>query len=344
MAGNPLANFGAGFLGGYRDVLGMKMKEDAQAKRDEALANRQMNLEKLRQEFEGAQRAEDRGLRKQEIDQRATQDERMYNLQKQQLSVQQANAAAARKSSADALAEQVRHHKALEEAADPVKQYDKAIQIKAKELNRITDPGEKALFENSGFTTYKEYQVNQSKLDADVRKERADVASKAIEGVQKALSESGKSAVEYGAEVGVTGKSNADVLAQLQYHAAASAVASYDKSLGRGPKEKLAESAVMPDATQLAGMKEALNTYDPKTATPEQTKAYDAIQNRLESMPKAMRLQVLKSIATPPNPNPYPQDSDEYIMEEARREKVNQKTLAQQRADEELLMRYQRKR
>ena len=34
MAGNPLANFGAGFLGGYRDVLGMKMKEDAQAKRD----------------------------------------------------------------------------------------------------------------------------------------------------------------------------------------------------------------------------------------------------------------------------------------------------------------------
>lgn len=236
--GNALANFGAGFLGGYRDVLAMKMKEDSQAKRDEALANRQMNLEKLRQEFEGTQRSEDRGLRQQEIDQRKLQDERMYSLQEQQLKAQQAAAAASRANASASLQEQIRHHKALEDASDPVKQYDKGIEIKNKELKAINDPAEKALFESSGFMTYKEYQVSKGKLDADIVKERADIAAKAIEGVEKSVEASGKDVIEYGAELGIKGKSASDIMAQLKYHAAASSIASYDAVMGRGPKAK----------------------------------------------------------------------------------------------------------
>lgn len=236
--GNAFANFGAGFLGGYRDVLAMKMKEDSQAKRDEALAERQMNLEKLRQEFEGGQRSEDRGLRQQEIDQRKLQDERSYELQKQQLAAQQAAAAASRATASASLQEQIRHHKALESASDPVAQYDKGLQIREREINSIKDPNEKALFESSGFMTYKEYQVGKSKMDADVVKERADIAAKAIESVERSVEASGKDVIEYGAELGIKGKSASDIMAQLKYHAAASSIASYDAAMGRGQRVK----------------------------------------------------------------------------------------------------------
>lgn len=237
-AGNAFANFGAGFLGGYRDILAMKMKEDSQSKRDEALANRQMNLEKLRQEFEGTQRSEDRGLRQQEITNTKEYHAQQLGLQEKQLAAQQASAAASRASASASLQEQIRHHKALEDSSNPVKQYEKGLEIKDRELERIKNPDEKALFESSGFMTYKEYQVNKGKMDSDVLKERADIAAKAVENVEKAVEASGKDVIEYGAELGVKGKSAADVMTQLKYHAAASSIASYDAVMGRGPKVK----------------------------------------------------------------------------------------------------------
>lgn len=339
-AGNAFANFGAGFLGGYRDVLAMKMKEDSQSKRDEALANRQMNLEKLRQEFEGSQRSEDRGLRQQEIDQRKLQDERSYDLQRQQLAAQQANAAASRANASASLQEQIRHHKALEDASDPVKQYDKGLQIKEKELSSIKDPNEKALFENSGFITYKEYQIGKSKMDADVLKERADIAAKAIEGVEKAVEASGKDVIEYGAELGIKGKSASDIMAQLKYHAAASSISSYDAAMGRGSKAKEAPPpATSFSETQLKGISEALSS-DPSKDTPEQAVARESIMTRLKSMPREEQLRVIKSVRTPSSGNPYPEGSDEYLIEEKRRYQREQSQLSKQREEEQLLKRY----
>lgn len=246
-AGNAFADFGAGFLGGYRDILAMKMKEDSQSKRDEALANRQMNLERLRQEFEGTQRTEDRGLRQQEITNTKDYHTQQLGLQEKQIAAQQASAAASRASASASLQEQIRHHKALEDASDPVKQYDKGMQIREKELSSIKDPDEKALFESSGFITYKEYQIGKSKMNTDVVKERADIAAKAIESVEKAVEASGKGVIEYGAELGVKGKSASDIMAQLKYHAAASSITSYDRAMGRAPKVK--EQQTSPQGT-----------------------------------------------------------------------------------------------
>lgn len=91
---NALAGFGAGFFGGYRDVLKLKMEEDLQAKRDEATFNRTKNLKELEMSQQQGQFEEGKALSYAQLDEQKRQHDQTYDINKQQLEVQKASAAA----------------------------------------------------------------------------------------------------------------------------------------------------------------------------------------------------------------------------------------------------------
>lgn len=341
--GNALSNFGAGALSGYRDVLGMKMKEDALAKRDEAQANRQANLEKLRAEREKPYKDAALELQGAQVYGNLQHGKDSLQLQREQMQQQAADRAAARSDANSARSEQARHNKEMEKLSNPEAKYEAEQRILEKEAQKIKDPAEQAAFLGSGLTL-KEFRTKGTDPEIKV------AVIKSMESTAKAIDDavaSGESLPEIGLKYGVEGKTPAEIRSKMIRQAGTETAANLYSTFHPQKKEAV-DTASMPfTKEQQVSAAQALNSYNPATATPEQTAAYNTMKSRLDKQPKEERFKILQMADSYSKASDNPYDMNESPLEwsraERQKEESNKQTLSKRQAQESENLRLSKK-
>ena len=242
--GKGLAGFAGGALSGYKSVMEMKMREDSDTKREEAIMNRQSNLEKLRYERE----APDRLKAQQQTDLKISNDAK-YNegsLANQRLNIdnnaREAAAAGARAERALALqAENNRLSRAMDERklelSDPVKQQQRMDEYQSSAVNKFAESiGEKvikdggseqaaaeasAMIQGLGVKSQKEFR--EATANPDFLKTVNNVREKSSEEIGKQIlewnqSEDGqKQKIKAATQMGWKGSGSPDNYLRKQY-------------------------------------------------------------------------------------------------------------------------------
>lgn len=276
-----LAGFAGGALSGYKNVMEMKMKEDSDAKRDEAIMNRQSNLEKLRYERE----APDRLKAQQQADLKISNDAK-YNegsLANQRLTIEnnakEAAASAARGERALSLqAESNRLSRAMDEKrlelADPVRQQQRMDEYQTSAVNKFAETvGSKVLKEGGteedaakaaatiqglGVKSQKEYR--EATANPDFLKTVNNVREKSSEEVNKYIleqsqSEEGQKMLKQKAtDMGWKGQGSSDAYLRRQY------IADAVSSLSPETQEKIDPANLVLNSTQAGKLADDLNT------------------------------------------------------------------------------------
>lgn len=270
-----LAGFAGGALSGYKDILSMKMKEDADAKREEAIMNRQSNLEKLRYEREAPDRLKSQQQRDLEISNQAKYQEGSLSNQRMSIENQAKEAAASagyRQQSLALQAEQNRLSRALDEKRlelqDPVKQQQRMDEYQSGAVSKFANTiGQKvlkdggteqdaaeaaAMIQGLGVKSQKEYR--EATANPDFLKTLNNVREKSSEEIGKQIiewnqSEDGqKQKIKAATQLGWKGQGSPDMFLRKQYIADAVSALSPSTTTATTNKPITPEAMVLNDS------------------------------------------------------------------------------------------------